>query len=394
MGFSDSQRRALTRKLAKRSVRTRTLSGTILNYVSGWHAISEANRIFGYDAWDRQTIEPRCIWSEQRFGRFACLYAAKVQITVRAGPTVITREGVGTGYCHDDRENTAHEIALKAAETDATKRALTTFGNPFGLALYDKTSPRKPPPEASAKAEIQLNSPGGTTQTFADPAAVIATIKQRIPELGTVRDVYAFWEANLETFVVLSRQASNDPVPELLELLKARGRELKAAETQDPQPETPVEAAEARQARPKERRARDKQHLRFVARHPCVICGRSPAQAHHVRFAQPRAMSMKVSDEYTVPLCNGHHDQLHQTGDERAWWARHAIDPIALAERLWQAEDKSEGADLDALIAARGRRRDAAHAAISLKTPSVKRLMSNGGVGKRTKKSNVKGGSA
>ena len=81
---------------------------------------------------------------------------------------------------------------------------------------------------------------------------------------------------------------------------------------------------------------RDRAHLAFVADQSCLVCGRRPAQAHHIRFAQPRALGLKVSDEFAVPLCNGHHDSLHQTGDERAWWARHGIlDPLMLANRLW-----------------------------------------------------------
>ena len=70
----------------------------------------------------------------------------------------------------------------------------------------------------------------------------------------------------------------------------------------------------------KERRHRDKRHLQFVATQPCLICGRSPSDAHHLRFAQPRAMGRKVSDEFTVPLCRVHHRQIHSVGDERAWW--------------------------------------------------------------------------
>ena len=89
---------------------------------------------------------------------------------------------------------------------------------------------------------------------------------------------------------------------------------------------------------PKDKRIRDKAHLAFVASQPCLVCGRRPAQAHHIRFAQQRALGLKVSDEFTVPLCNGHHDSLHQTGDERAWWARHGIlDPLKIADRLWAA---------------------------------------------------------
>jgi ERF superfamily len=83
------------------------------------------------------------------------------------------------------------------------------------------------------------------------------------------------------------------------------------------------------------RRQRDKDHLKFVASHPCLVCGRSPADAHHLRFTQPRAWGRKVSDEFTVPLCRTHHRDNHQSGDEVVWWERRAIDPIAASRMLW-----------------------------------------------------------
>jgi hypothetical protein len=83
------------------------------------------------------------------------------------------------------------------------------------------------------------------------------------------------------------------------------------------------------------RRHRDKAHLRYVASQPCLVCGRSPADAHHLRFTQPRAMARKVSDEFTVPLCRAHHRDNHSCGDEVAWWERRAIDPVATSRALW-----------------------------------------------------------
>lgn len=83
------------------------------------------------------------------------------------------------------------------------------------------------------------------------------------------------------------------------------------------------------------RRHRDKAHLKFVASHPCLVCGRSPADAHHLRFTQPRAMGSKVSDEFTVPLCRTHHRDNHRFGDEVAWWSRQAVDPVETSRKLW-----------------------------------------------------------
>jgi hypothetical protein len=84
------------------------------------------------------------------------------------------------------------------------------------------------------------------------------------------------------------------------------------------------------------KRIRSREHLRFVARQPCVICSRTPSQAHHVRYAQPRGLALKVSDEFTVPLCAIHHTEIHATGDERQWWLEHKIDPLPVAEQLWR----------------------------------------------------------
>src|SRR4029079_5244599 len=73
----------------------------------------------------------------------------------------------------------------------------------------------------------------------------------------------------------------------------------------------------------------------FVAQLACLVCGRAPSHAHHIRYAQTRALGLKVSDEFTVPLCSVHHDEIHRTGDERSWWVRRQIDPLKAAAELW-----------------------------------------------------------
>jgi hypothetical protein len=90
------------------------------------------------------------------------------------------------------------------------------------------------------------------------------------------------------------------------------------------------------------RRHRDKAHLKFVASQPCLVCERSPADAHHLRFTQPRAMGLKVSDEFTVPLCRAHHRDNHRFGDEQAWWSKQAIDPVGTARQLWVSTRRIE----------------------------------------------------
>ena len=74
---------------------------------------------------------------------------------------------------------------------------------------------------------------------------------------------------------------------------------------------------------------------KFVSKQPCLICGRQPADAHHLRFAQHPALGRKVSDEFIVPLCRGHHREVHRSGDEASWWSKAGTDPIAVARTLW-----------------------------------------------------------
>jgi hypothetical protein len=86
---------------------------------------------------------------------------------------------------------------------------------------------------------------------------------------------------------------------------------------------------------PKPRRLRDREHLKSVMHNGCLVCGRTPSDAHHLRFTQKRALGRKVSDEFTVPLCRGHHRELHRCGDEAAWWTKLGLEPIAAARTLW-----------------------------------------------------------
>lgn len=146
MGFSTSQIAELDADLDPAHVSDRNQAGRKLSYIEGWHAIAEANRIFGHDAWWRETVEIKCVAEFQRpIGPkkepgWGITYTAKVRVTVYAdGDATIVRDGCGTGHGIDRDCGQAHESAIKEAETDAMKRALMTFGWPFGLALYDKS---------------------------------------------------------------------------------------------------------------------------------------------------------------------------------------------------------------------------------------------------------------
>ena len=136
----------------------------------------------------------------------------------------------------------------------------------------------------------------------------------------------------------------------------ARQERLHSAPAEDPEPPvgkpfvTTIEGAVAvappvtsdnasarrRRVAAKTIRLRDKEHCKFVTTQPCVVCGRTPTEAHHIRFAQPRALGRKVSDEYTVSVCRLHHRDLHSYGDEASWWAGVGIDPLPSALELWR----------------------------------------------------------
>jgi hypothetical protein len=114
-----------------------------------------------------------------------------------------------------------------------------------------------------------------------------------------------------------------DPPTEIigLENLSSIGRPIAQASLANSRPPTPI---------------RDLNHLKHVAAQSCLICGRNPSQAHHVKIAEPRAMSRKVGDQWTVPLCGHHHRELHDAGNECAWWEGKKLDPIREARSLWQ----------------------------------------------------------
>jgi len=320
--------------------------------VEGWHVIAEANRIFGYDAWDRHTLSTRCVWAGAANSQYGAAYVAKVRVAVRAGPLTITREGCGSGEAKAFTPGEAHELALKAAETDGTKRAFATFGNPFGLALYDRNlaGVKNRKTLASSPNDYQgpwlLSLPNGGGQSFEKAAEFIVALRKALTEAADIEQLFAIWERNIDTLRVINRQ-TNGPSPRgviaqnLLTHLKSRAIALAKQGSQIPYSATESQNGSRSKdkstltiAEPK--RIRSKEHLRFVASQPCLICGRTPAHAHHVRHAQPRGLALKVSDEFAVPLCAIHHSENHATGDERRWWQERKIDPLTVARSLWR----------------------------------------------------------
>ena len=362
MALSDTQVRQLRAKLEAKHVKTRNANGTNLHYVEGWHVIAEANRIFGYDAWDRRTLASNCVWSGASGQLYAAAYTAKVRVSVRAGDIKIVREGSGTGEGKAPTPGQAHDLALKGAETDATKRALATFGNPFGLALYDReqVGVRKSRGEKAAPALgpwVIRSRTGAEEASYVKPSEFAAALRKSMSEALDVEILFAVWEQNVDTVRTLNKHLKQDQLPnsgvapQLVAHLKRCAIALVKPQTAGNK-EVSVTSARglngsARQKIDKSvltinepKRHRSKEHRRYVAQQPCLICGRSPSHAHHIRFAQSKGLALKVSDEFTVPLCAIHHSENHSTGDERKWWQKHSIEPLAMARRLWEESCK------------------------------------------------------
>jgi DNA repair and recombination protein RAD52 len=159
--FTPDQKALLAAPLNRAHVRSRNQGGRGVSYIEGWRAIDEANRIFGFDGWTRETIDIKCVSEREReIGAqkkpgWGVSYIAKVKVVAFAGDSIVTREGVGAGHGIDVDLGQAHESAIKEAETDAMKRALMTFGNPFGLALYDKEQANVCDPEDEMVARFK-----------------------------------------------------------------------------------------------------------------------------------------------------------------------------------------------------------------------------------------------
>jgi DNA recombination protein Rad52 len=214
--FSEPQVKALSSKLSAKYVRTRQSGSLTLSYIEGWHAIAEANRIFGYDAWDRQTMAVKCVWEGLKGNRSACSYIARVRVRVRAGDKEICREGCGSGHGVGITPGEAHESAIKEAETDAMKRALSTFGNPFGLALYDKEQqnvrgrckkPQKSAPNSkdTSITWLVLSSEGEYLSAHEDPVDYCKAMRQLLEAISTRDRLRTFWQCNLVTLAMLRR---------------------------------------------------------------------------------------------------------------------------------------------------------------------------------------------
>lgn len=199
--FNEAQNKSLAADLSSANVKARKQGGRDVSYIEGWRVIAEANRIFGFDGWTRETVETKCVAERERtIGKeqyqkpgWGVSYIARVRVIVFAGDSLVTREGVGAGHGIDVDLGQAHESAIKEAETDAMKRGLMTFGNPFGLALYDKQQEHvsDEPRQVVAKAAPPIKE---LAPLLSEPAAseVLARLKEEISGCVTIAELDKF----------------------------------------------------------------------------------------------------------------------------------------------------------------------------------------------------------
>ena len=182
---------------------------------------------------------------------------------------------------------------------------------------------------------VHKNMPSKNELTTADADLLGAAFRDRLAVIDAETSAI---ESGLHSPAVNRETELNEPLPDSggpppLELEEEPTDGTMFLRDQPPAP--------SRRAAIKTIRLRDKEHCKYVATQACLICGRTPSEAHHIRFAQPRALGRKVSDEYTVPVCRLHHRELHRYGDEASWWAGVGVDPLPIALELWKLSRSS-----------------------------------------------------
>ena len=214
--FDDEIKAELQKPLSPDAIASRKQGGSQVSYIEGWYAMAEANRIFGFDGWTRETVNlalacerERKIGREQKDG-WSVTYTAKVRVTAHG----VVREGCGAGHGIGTDLGEAHESALKEAETDATKRALMTFGWPLGMALYDKE-----------------RSNVGNAPPERDPSAdrFIRQLSDMIDGIATFEEAASWWNEDTQKKTRRDFGLTNDDVAPLVAKIQGKPKKKEAA---------------------------------------------------------------------------------------------------------------------------------------------------------------------
>jgi hypothetical protein len=247
------------------------------------------------------------------------------------------------GIAGEDDLDAPDILAEPAAAPDGTNLNITTTRKPPNGSIHKSRQPKPVlAPEPSAALRDQLIA---ELKDLKDGDDLALWAHRRLPAKNTLTADDARTVETACQFVLSAFNLGADelrPPPETaaegsISAANGNGRaalQMPPATTADDQNSRAEEMVTPLR---KQTRRRSKAHLGFVAAQPCLICRRSPCDAHHLKFAQPRSLGLKVSDEFTVPLCRDHHHELHRHGNERAWWANLQIDALKEARELWAA---------------------------------------------------------
>jgi len=255
-------------------------------------------------------------------------------VTLRDQLSAVLREQLLTELAGISGPDEAAEWARKTLPkkntlTDPDARQVE---DAFRAKLAD-LAPTEGEPEALTTGEVEA--------VTADTPAVDRA-PQRVPPGFSTSNQRRRQQSGREPY---SRKRARTREPDASELTLDGALPFAVTVGEDTQVESPSDAridkADLTLSEP--RRHRDRDHLKFVTLQPCLLCGRRPSDAHHLRFAQSAALGRRVSDEFTVPLCRLHHRALHRRGDEVAWWAEANLEPLPIAQNLWN-QTRSTGA--------------------------------------------------
>jgi hypothetical protein len=235
----------------------------------------------------------------------------------------------------------AGEDDLDASDLSPTSRPLMSEGRSHGT--EQRWEPR---PGGSLYAPEKRSRAAKAKPATLSPNASVALQQQLLAELGQLSDpaALAVWAHRV---LPLKNRLSTSETQTLEDAFAAKIRRLTDRTSQSFVPTSSERAHDEVVPISRPVRERDRNHLRFVTSQPCLICGRIPSDAHHLNFAEQRAMGRKVSDKFTVPICRIHHRELHHRGDERVWWEQQAIDPLPIAASLWDRTHTADTAAVD-----------------------------------------------
>ena len=257
--------------------------------------------------------------------------AAKSRTAFTSGPNTKGNGLTGTGSTAPGRRPPAPRPAATGLTPDQSAQLRTRFLAELGaLGTADQLA-------EWAQRILPLKS----TMTSEDASSIEEAFRSRIsalePELTS--DEHSFGQPN--SGAVLATQDEDAPKRRRRTKASQKNRisshergSASPAPSDEPGQRLPVDKSVLTLKEP--RRYRNRAHLEFVASQPCLLCERRPSDAHHLRFAQPSALGRRVSDEFTVPLCRSHHRALHRRGNEPEWWKENGIDPVGIAQKLWE----------------------------------------------------------